>query len=327
MSYALANPWFLLLLVPLLFLIWQSCNRRPLYDFLLPNGTQLSGNTWRTQVAPIMPWLSRVAMVLLLLALSRPQIRWTEQRANTEGLDIALAIDISPSMLSRDFYPDRITVAKNVAADFVRKRPHDRVAVIGFSAEAFTQCPLTSDHEAVLSLLNTLSVGILEDGTAIGTGLATTLNRVKHRKSTGKVVILLTDGENNAGYIPPRQAAEIARQLQIRVYTIGIGSDGIVMSPSSRNRDGSYNFSPRRTTFDTQLLQEIATTTQAQFFRARSSADLADIYADIDQLEKTAVETTEQVRFKDLFGPLLGFAVVLLAAEKLMQWLILRSIL
>jgi Ca-activated chloride channel family protein len=327
MSYTLANPWFLLLLLPLLFLVRQTCSQRPLYDFLLPNGTRLSGNTWRTQVAPIMPWFSLGAMVLLLLALARPQIRWTEQRTLGEGLDIALAIDISPSMLSKDFYPDRITVAKNVAADFVLKRPHDRIAIIGFSAEAFTQCPLTADHEAALALLNTLSVGILEDGTAIGMGLATALNRVKDSESIGKVVILLTDGENNAGYIPPLQAAEIARQLQIRVYTIGIGSDGIVMSPSSRNRDGSYNFSPRRTTFDTQLLQNIASTTQARFFRARNSADLADIYADIDQLEKTDVETLEQVRFKDLFGPLLGFAIVLLAAEKLMQWLILRRIL
>lgn len=327
MSYSLADPWFLLLLFPLLFLIWKTHEQRSLSDFLLPNGTRLAGNTWRTQVSPLLPWVSSMAMALLLLALARPQIHWTEQQTRAEGLDIVLAIDISPSMLSKDFNPDRLTVAKHVAADFVRKRPHDRIAIIGFSAEAFTQCPLTSDHETVQLLLNALSVGILEDGTAIGMGLATALNRVKHNESSGKVVILLTDGENNAGHIPPLQAAEIAKQLQIRVYTIGIGSDGIVLSPSSRNRDGSYNFSPRRTTFDARLLQEIASSTHAQFFRAKSGADLEDIYADIDQLEKTAVETLEQARHKDLFGPLLGFAMALLALEKLMQWLVLRSIL
>lgn len=326
MSYTLAHPWFILLLVPLFFLTWQAQNQRSSFDFLLPNRIPLSGNSWRTRVAPSIPWLSRIAMALLVLALARPQIRWPEQKTTTGGLDIALAMDISPSMLSKDFHPNRLIVAKNVAAEFIQKRPNDRIAIIGFSAEAFTQCPLTTDHQSVLSLLNSLSVGILEDGTAIGMGLATALYRLKPSKSAEKVVILLTDGENNTGHIPPRQAAEIARQLQVRVYTIGIGSDGIILSPSSRNRDGSYNFSPRRTAFDTRLLQEIADITQARFFRAKSSTDLTDIYADIDKLEQSDVETVKQERVKDFFGPLLGFALALLAVEKLIQWLILRRV-
>jgi len=326
MTFALASPWWLLLFVPLALLSWLRRRRQQGYFELPQSTTAVRGDSWRTRFAPYWHWLPWLAMGAMVLAMARPQGRWVEEKTKAEGLDIALALDISPSMLSKDFAPDRLRVAKSVAAAFVEKRPYDRLAVIAFSAEAFTQCPLTNDRSVVQDALQSLEVGRLEDGTAIGMGLATALNRLKDSRSPSKIAILLTDGESNAGYISPLQAAELARDLGVRVYTIGIGTEGVVMSPSSRNYDGSYNFSPRRTTFDTKLLADIAQATGGRFFRARSGADLADIYADIDQMEKTEVEVSRVERQRDYFGWLLALALGLLALEAVGRWLVFRGV-
>lgn len=282
---------------------------------------------WRTQVRPGLPMLRFLALALLVVALARPQRRWQEEKIQADGLDIVLALDISPSMLSKDFDPDRLAVAKRVASDFVENRPYDRLGLVAFSAEAFTQCPLTTDRRMVQKFIRDLQMGRLQDGTAIGLGLATAVNRLKDSPARSKVVILLTDGENNAGEeMPPLRAAEIAQSLGVRVYTVGIGTDGIVLSPAQRNPDGSYIFAPRQMSFDTELLRQIATVTNGKFYRAYSETDLEGIYAEIDQLEKTKVEITTLQRIQDWFGWFVGAAVVLLLLEMVLRWGLLRSV-
>ncbi|MCS7036504.1 MAG: VWA domain-containing protein [Saprospiraceae bacterium] len=267
-----------------------------------------------------------LALGVLVVALARPQRHWQEQRVQADAVDIALAIDVSPSMLSRDFNPDRLSVALEVAERFVRKRANDRIGVVIFSAEAFTLCPLTTDRELVQELLKDVQVGRLEDGTAIGMGLATAVNRLKDSPSKGKVIVLLTDGENNAGYITPRMAAEMAQLFGIRVYAIGIGTTGIVLSPVARNPDGTYQYAPRQTSFDTALLEEIAAMTKGKFYRAWTEKELEDIYDEIDQLERTRIEVSVVHQTADYFSQLLLFVLAILGLEVMLRWAGLRSI-
>ena len=287
----------------------------------------INASGWRVVLGKNLHWFNRLALALLIVAMARPQRLWTEEKVKADALDIVLAMDISPSMLSRDFEPDRLAVAKQVAIDFVEKRPHDRIGLVAFSAEAFTQCPLTADKKVVQNFIRELTVGRLEDGTAIGMGLATALNRIKTSEAKSKIVILLTDGENNAGDISPVQAAEIASTLGIRVYTVGIGTEGYVMSPVQRAPNGSYLFSPRYVTFDTELLQQMAAMTNGRFFRAYSEQDLAGIYNEIDRLEKTRIEVSTFQRTTELGGYFILAALVFILAELMLRWIFIRTVL
>ncbi|MBL7827273.1 MAG: VWA domain-containing protein [Saprospiraceae bacterium] len=321
-----ASPVWLLLLLPLLLpaLRNRAAGRITLR---MPQDDQgLPVQTWQSFMRKHLGKLRWVALALLVLAMARPQRRWQEEKVKADALDIILSLDISPSMLSRDFEPDRLSVAKRVAIDFVEKRPHDRLGLVAFSAEAFTQCPLTTDKQVVQGFIRELTVGRLEDGTAIGMGLATAVNRLKDSASKSKIVILVTDGENNAGYITPEQAADIAKTLGIRVYTVGIGSEGYVMSPMQRNPDGSYLFAPRQMVFDTELLVQMAYKTGGRFYRAYSERDLEGIYEEIDRLEKTKIEVSTVQRTKDYYGWFLSIAVALLLVELLGRWVIWRSV-
>jgi len=320
----LADPVWLLLFLPLALLIVR---RKSGISLRLPQSNSAMGDlSFRAKIRNKLSWLRWFALALLILAMARPQRKWEEEKIKADALDIVLSMDISPSMLSRDFDPDRLSVAKRVASDFAAKRPHDRIGLVAFSAEAFTQCPLTTDRRVVQTFINELAVGRLEDGTAIGMGLATAVNRLKDSPSLSKIVVLLTDGENNAGYIAPLKAAEIAQTLGIRVYTVGIGTEGVVMSPAQRNPDGSYSFAPRFMKFDTQLLEEIAAATGGKFYRAFSERDLEAIYAEIDRLEKTKIEISTVRRTTDYFHWLIGATVVLLLIEILGIWWLLRSV-
>ncbi|MDO8368712.1 MAG: VWA domain-containing protein [Saprospiraceae bacterium] len=319
----LAYPLWLLLFLPL---AWLIRRRESGISIRMPQtNSPVDAPSLRTRIRSKLPWMRWLALALLVLAMARPQRKWEEEKIKADALDIVLSLDISPSMLSRDFEPDRLSVAKRVAAEFVAKRPHDRIGLVAFSAEAFTQCPLTTDRRVVQTFINELAVGRLEDGTAIGMGLATAVNRLKDSPSRSKIVVLLTDGENNSGYIAPLKAAEIAQTLGIRVYTVGIGTEGVVMSPAQRNSDGSYSFAPRFMKFDTQLLEEIAAATGGKFYRAFSERDLEAIYAEIDRLEKTKIEISTVRRTTDYFHWFIGVAVVLLLMEVLGTWGILRS--
>lgn len=320
-----AQPAWLLLLL-LLPLLAQRQRRMKSPTLRLAQAGSVIAN-WRTQARPGLPMLRWLALALLVVALARPQRLWQEEKVQADGLDIVLALDISPSMLSKDFDPDRLAVAKRVAIEFVENRPYDRLGLVAFSAEAFTQCPLTTDRRMVQKFIRDLQMGRLQDGTAIGLGLATAVNRLKDSPARSKVVILLTDGENNAGEeMRPMRAAEIAQSLGVRVYTIGIGTDGVVLSPAQRNPDGSYIFAPRQMSFDTELLRQIATVTNGKFYRAYSESDLEGIYAEIDLLEKTKVEVTTLQRIQDWFTWFVGAAVVLLLLEMLLRWGLLRSV-
>lgn len=320
----LAAPLWLLLFLPLAFLFRK---KRPGLLLRMPEaGNPFPHRSWRSRIREKTGHLRWMALALLIIAMARPQRKWEEEKVKADALDIVLAMDISPSMLSRDFEPDRLTVAKNVASDFVGKRPHDRLGLVAFSAEAFTQCPLTTDRRVVQSFINELTVGRLEDGTAIGMGLATAVNRLKDSPSRSKIVVLLTDGENNEGYISPLQATEIAKTLGVRVYTVGIGTEGVVMSPSQRNPDGTYTFKPRFMRFDTRLLEDMATITGGRFYRAFSARDLEAIYDEIDRLEKTKIEVSTVRRSTDYFHWFIGGAVCLLLLEILLAWGLFRSV-
>lgn len=322
-----AHPLWFLLALPVAWLLW-SWSRMPRAAMRMPVSTgYINASGWRVVLGKNLHWFNRLALALLIVAMARPQRLWTEEKVKADALDIVLAMDISPSMLSRDFEPDRLAVAKQVAIDFVEKRPHDRIGLVAFSAEAFTQCPLTADKKVVQNFIRELTVGRLEDGTAIGMGLATALNRIKTSEAKSKIVILLTDGENNAGDISPVQAAEIASTLGIRVYTVGIGTEGYVMSPVQRAPNGSYLFSPRYVTFDTELLQQMAAMTNGRFFRAYSEQDLAGIYNEIDRLEKTRIEVSTFQRTTELGGYFILAALVFILAELMLRWIFIRTVL
>jgi Ca-activated chloride channel homolog len=328
LSVTFAQPYWLslLILLPLLYL-WRSRSaQREMGSVLKLSSGALGIETWRSRLRRRLPWLRWAALVLLCLAMARPQRRWQEEKATADAIDIMLSMDISPSMLTKDFDPDRLAVAKRVASDFVDKRPHDRIGLVAFSAEAFTQCPLTSDKRVVKSFIQELTIGRLEDGTAIGMGLATAVNRLKDSPSKSRIVILLTDGENNAGYLQPQQAADLAAALDIRVYTVGIGTEGVALSPNARNSDGSYIFAPRQMYFDTELLRQMAISTKGKFYRAYSEADLTDIYEEIDRLEKTKVEVSTIKRSKDYFGWCIAAAVGLILLEIMLLWGFMRAV-
>jgi Ca-activated chloride channel family protein len=237
-----------------------------------------------------------------------------------------MVMDLSSSMLAQDFQPNRLEVSKRVAIEFVGRRPYDRIGLAVFSGEAFTQCPLTTDHAVVKQFLASLQCGFLEDGTAIGMGLATGVNRIKDSEVKSKVIILLTDGVNNAGYIKPATAAEIAGQYGIKVYTIGVGSMGDALTPVSRRGDGQYIFGLARVEIDETLMQQIAEMTGGKYFRATSAQSLEKIYAEIDALEKTKIEVKAVKRYSEAYRFWLLAGLLMLVLEFAFRHSIVKSI-
>lgn len=284
------------------------------------------GRTWVVYARRWIQVLRWIVLALLMVAMARPQRTWQEEEIEAEAVDIMLTMDISPSMLSKDLPPNRLTVAKQVANDFVSRRKYDRLGLVVFADGAFAQCPLTTDRRILQAFINNLQPGRLADGTAIGTGIATAVNHLKDSDSKSRVVVLLTDGEQNAGQIHPLQAADMARALGIRVYIVGLGTDGTVLSPVDQHFDGSYEFAPRTMVFDTRLLEETAQAAGGKFWRAHSTADLQQVYAEIDTLEKTKITTTAVVRVQELFFWFLAVAFCLLVLEMLLRWGPLRVI-
>ena len=323
-----ANPTaFFLFIIPVLFLVWYILKYKNLYP-------QLKLSTLKglaTMQASIRGALKNLLFVFrllvvsfLVLALARPQSSLKEENITTEGIDIVLAMDISSSMLARDFEPNRLEAAKNVAIDFVDGRPNDRIGLVVFAGESFTQSPLTTDHMVVKKQLSELKEGLVEDGTAIGMGLATSVTRLKESDAKSRVVILLTDGVNNSGFIDPVTAADAAIQFGVRAYTIGVGSEGEAPYPFQMgNRTVYQNVEVK---IDEELLQEIADKTGGQYFRATDNESLRRIYEEIDKLEKTKIEIASIQRLSEEFHPFLFFAGLFLLLEILLRYTILRSI-
>lgn len=258
--------------------------------------------------------------------MARPRLILKEEEVKAEGIDIMMIMDLSSSMLARDFQPDRLTVSKEMGKRFIDKRTYDRIGLVVFAGESFTQSPLTTDHRIVKEFMSSLESGIMEDGTAIGMGLASAVNRLKESESESKVVILLTDGVNNAGYIKPMTAAEIAKELDVKVYTIGVGTMGNAVAPISKRSDGRYVFGVSRVEIDEELLTEISELTGGQYFRATNEAGLEEIYAEIDRLEKTEIDVSVFKRYSEEFRKFLLFGLLFLFVEWLLKNTILRTL-
>lgn len=280
--------------------------------------------SWKRTLRHTMLLLRLLAICCLILALARPQTSYEEKKTEGEGIDIVLCIDVSGSMLAQDFTPNRLEAAKQVAADFVSRRPTDRIGLVIFAGESFTQCPITTDHRMLTSQIYNVRGGFMVDGTAIGSGLATSVDRLRNAVTKTRVVILLTDGENNGGLIDPRTAKEIAKTLGVRVYTIGVGTEGFAPTPV-QTPGGGIVMQQEKVNIDEKLLTEIAGETGGKYFRARDNKGLQSIYGEIDQLEKTKIDINISRRFNEKFHPFAIAALILILLEVWLRYTVFRK--
>ena len=319
--------WLLALLVPMIaYYVWRTLQGGAAIQISSIRGVANAPRTVRYYLRHLPFALRTAAFALLVVALARPQDVEQNTSTNTEGIDIMLAIDVSASMLARDFQPDRITAAKEVAGSFIADRYGDRIGLVAFAAEAFTQSPLTTDQSTLQTLLSRIRSGLIDDsGTAIGNGLATAINRLRESDAKSKVVILLTDGVNNRGEITPLTAAEIAKAQNIRVYTIGVGTRGMAPYPAV-DMFGNITYVKQKVEIDEKTLTAMAEMTGGKYFRATDNAKLKAIYDEINQLEKSKVEVFEHISYHELFLHWVLAAIGLLALEFLLSNLVLKRI-
>ena len=285
--------------------------------------------SWKVMLMPIQPVLRILAFVMLVCVLARPQTSNSWKNHTVEGIDIMLAMDVSTSMLAEDLSPNRLEAAKHVAAEFIAGRPDDNIGLTIFAGESFTQCPMTTDHASLLTMLQGIQTdiaarGLIEDGTAIGMGLANAVSRLKESKAKSKVVILLTDGSNNRGDISPMTAAEIAKSFGIRVYTIGVGTTGTARYPLSVGNDTRYVNLPVE--IDEKTLKSIARATDADFYRAKNNKELNQIYQEIDKLEKSKLNVKQFSRRYEAYQPFAMVAILALLLELLLRITVFRRI-
>lgn len=302
---------------------------------------ELAGRHPHLRVSSLKPWMASgktpaselrhfpfifrmIALVMIIIAIARPRSSEQMEKVDTEGIDIVMAMDVSTSMLARDFTPDRISAAKDIAIEFISQRPSDRMGIVVFAGESFTQCPLTTDRATLINLMKDISTDLLEDGTAIGDGLATAVARMKDSDAKSRVIILLTDGVNNRGAIAPQTAAEIAKTYGIRVYTIGVGANGTapypVMTP------WGVDIQNVKVEIDENLLSDIAATTGGKYFRATDNTKLAEIYSEINKMEKSRTTIDSFPVYKELFGAFALVALVALLFEFLLRSLLLKKL-
>jgi Ca-activated chloride channel homolog len=326
-NYTFVNrEFFYLLIIPIAILIWYILKYKFVSSTILFSDTHsISKTITLKQRLRHLPYILKIiAAALLIIAIARPQSTANWEESATEGIDIVLAMDISGSMLARDLKPDRLEASKDVAMDFISKRKNDRVGLVIFAGESFTQCPLTTDHNVLLNLFKDVKSGMVEDGTAIGMGLATAVNRLKDSKAISKVIILLTDGVNNSGMVPPLTAAEIAQKFGIRVYTIGVGTEGF--APYPFQTPFGIQYQDVEVKIDEKTLQDIAILTDGKYFRATNNNSLKEIYKDIDALEKSKIEVTEFHKRSEEFLPFALWALGLLFLGFILQITYLKQI-
>ena len=314
-EFAYPQFFWLLLLLPVA-LLWYYFKRQEETASLKMSST--AGFTSKSIVPRLKPFLfvlRMLALTAIITAMARPQTEDISSRTKTtRGIDIVMAIDVSSSMLARDLKPNRLSALKSVAADFIKQRPNDRIGLVAYAGESYTKTPITSDKSIVLAALREITYGVLDDGTAIGMGLATSVNRLKESKAKSKVIILLTDGVNNSGFIEPLTAADLALEYDIKTYTIGLGTNGNALSPIAYNADGSFRYGMRQVEIDEALLKEIAGLTGGEYFRATDNEKLEEIYDEINKLEKTEIEEFRYYKYEEKFRPwvLLGGFLILL---------------
>lgn len=324
-----AYPWFLvgLIILPMLW-VWYFFRFEDRKTVVNIPTQRFAKNVKPTGKIILMHALfvaKTIALGLIIVAIARPQSSSSWQNVKAEGIDIVLAMDISGSMLARDLEPNRLEAAKEVAVDFIGKRVNDRIGLVIYAGEAYTQSPLTTDHSIITNLMGDLQNGMVEDGTAIGVGLATAVNRLKESEAKSKIVVLLTDGTNNSGDIPPLTAAEIARKFGIKVYTIAVGTNGMAPMPFQQP-NGTIAYQNQKVTIDEVTLEKIATQTNGKHFRATDNESLEGIYSQIDELEKTEIDVKEFRKRNEQFYPWAMAAGIILLLEFLLQKTILRSI-
>lgn len=280
--------------------------------------------TWKMALQPYLYLLRAIGTTFCIIALARPQSYLEQQNILSEGIDIVLTLDVSGSMMAADFSPNRLEAAKEKAKQFVEARKGDRIGVVVFSGESYSECPLTSDHRIVTRLIEEVSTGIIADGTAIGMGLATAVNRLKESEAVSKIIILLTDGVNNAGSIDPQTAAELAQSYGIVVYTIGIGQKGY--APYPVQTPGGVMYQQMPVEIDEELLQAIAKQTGGKYFRATSNQDLSEIYTAIDKMEKSKIQSSAITRKTEWFRPFLALGILFLLIEWVLNYKFIRAL-
>lgn len=323
-NISFAHPWILmgLALIPLLaaWWIWRYRKQEAALQHSDIGVFDGIGKTWRVRLRWLPYALRVVAIGTAVVALARPQSQLSRQEMKVEGIDIVMAMDISGSMLAEDFKPNRLEAAKKVAADFIEGRKNDRMGLVVFAGEAFTQVPLTIDHHVLLKQLGSLKSGIIRDGTALGDGLATAINRIKDSEAKSKVIILLTDGVNNQGSVDPQSAAEIAAMYNIRLYTIGVGSLGKAPYPF-RDQFGRVHYQNIDVEIDEPLMKQMAAATDdGRYFRATNKNALEQIFNQIDDMEKSRIDVTQYAQTRDEQGRWLWLAFIALALEALLRW-------
>ena len=325
MTFLYPNILWLAVLIPLLAAYYIFVARRKASLTVSALGGKRAPRTLRYWLRPLPIVLRLSAMALFIVALARPVNITQEHEATTDGIDIVLSMDISGSMLARDFTPNRLTSAKHLAAEFVANRRGDRIAIVAFAGEAFTQAPLTSDQATIETMLSRLRSGVVEDGTAIGNGLATAINRLRESSAKSKVIILLTDGVNNRGQISPLMAAEIARDMGIKVYTIGVGTRGRAPYPAV-DMFGNQTTVMADVEIDEDLLREIASMTGGKYYRAVNDEALREIYAEINELETSKVQVTNYQTYEELFLMWALVGLLLLVAEFIFDKVVLNRL-
>ena len=317
---------WLLIVVPLLVFWYVLKNRKQTAQLSLSSVQGFKKTTVWTTVKHLLFGLRLLAVILVICALARPQtVEVSSKTKTTRGVDIVMAIDVSASMLAKDLKPNRLEALKNVAADFIKGRPNDRIGLVEYAGESYTKTPITSDKSIVLQSLKNIKYNtIITGGTAIGMGLATAVNRIKDSRAKSKIIILLTDGVNNAGFIDPQTSSELALEYGIKTYTIGLGTNGMALSPVALS-NGVFQYGRVQVEIDEELLKEIAEVTGGKYFRATNNRKLKEIYKEIDVLEKTEVEEFKFYNYEEKFRPLVWLALGLLLFEFLLRFTLFRS--
>ena len=320
------NPEFLwlLILLPVFFFWSYKYNNLKHSSFRISSNKGFSFKSIKIKILPILDILRYLAIIMLIIAISRPQIiDISTQTKTSKGIDIVIAVDVSSSMLAQDLKPNRLDALKSVAKEFINDRVNDRIGLVVYAGESYTKTPVTSDKAVIIKSLAEINFdGVIEDGTAIGMGLATSVNRLKDSKAKSKVIILLTDGVNNAGFIDPNTAADLALSFGIKTYTIGLGSNGNALAPIAINPNGTFRFGLTKVEIDEKLLESIAAQTGGIYFRATNNEKLKDIYQEINKLEKTEIEEFKYSNAQEMFRffVLISFSLVFL------EWLLRSTI-
>ena len=330
MNLEFLNPeYFILMGIIPIIILWNYLNRDKLNNSIKFSNSaafQDSSNFY-SKFKSILKYLRLISLLLIITALARPQVIDTSTRVKTNsGIDIIIAIDVSASMLAKDLKPNRLDALKNVADEFIKNRVSDRIGLVEYAGESYTKTPLTTDKSIILRSLKEIKYNnIIEGGTAIGMGLATSVNRIKDSKAKSKVIILLTDGVNNAWFIDPVTAAELAKEFEIKIYSIGLGTNGLALSPVGIDSRGKFNYANVQVEIDEKLLTQISEMTGGKYFRATDNNRLKEIYSDIDMLEKTEIEEFKYYSVDEKFRYFLLPAIILIVFEIIMKLTLLRS--